>query len=245
MQDIIEGINKIKKELLTFEAELKNAPFGHLNRRGKFYYQAVGRKEIGITKNPTLIGRLCRKKLVQTMSEQHLENLANPLGTYKSKTPLEMIRSFSKTYQNLPLTYYYHHETHKWLEKKVVTNQYPMQTGFQTVNGSITTRSKSESIIANLLQKYNLLFHYDAELALGGKTKFPDFQIINPFTGKTFIWEHFGAINQPRYEEAMHEKIELYAKNGYIIGENIIFTFEIDIMTEDRIKKIIEEIILS
>ena len=244
MQNIVVGINKIKKQLSELETELKNAPAGHLNRKGKFFYQAAEKKEVGITKNPALIQQLCRKKLAQTMTKQHLENLTNPLAAYDNKSPLEMIRSFSKTYQNLPVTHFYHPKTHEWLAKEVETNPYPMQGGFRTVEGNTTTRSKSENLIANLLYKYGLLFHYDAKLQLGKTFKYPDFQIINPFTGKTFIWEHFGALNQPRYEDAMHEKMELYTKNGYIVGENMIFTFEIDILAEGRIKKIIEEVIL-
>lgn len=100
-------------------------------------------------------------------------------------------------------------------------------------------------MIANLLEEYNIPYHYEIALQLGTQTKYPDFVIKNPYTGKTIIWEHFGALDQPVYEKNMNDKMQLYQKHGYKAFENLIYTFEFDMMNNQcRLKDLIEQIIL-
>jgi len=240
----IINLLKIKKELKALEKELKTVPEGRLNRKGKYYYHLVGRKEVAITKDLSLIKRLCRKAYVTARITQLQNNLSKPIEEFDHRTPRELITSLSKTYQDAPISYFYHPSVEKWLAKEKKQNPYPMQNGFRTSLHKILLRSKSEHIIASLLEEYGLLYKYDTELVIGGKSKYPDFQIINPFTGKTVIWEHFGALNQPSYKASMDEKMKLYAQAGYISNETIIFTFEIDIISENRLRDLIEQVIL-
>lgn len=105
-------------------------------------------------------------------------------------------------------------------------------------------RSKSEFMIASLLDEHSIPFHYETLLFLGEHSVYPDFTIKNPYTGKFIIWEHFGILGDLDYVKKMEEKMALYYKHGYRAFDNFIFTFEFDLKNPARMKQIIEEIIL-
>jgi len=244
MKSGVINLNKIRKELEALKIELKTLPEGHLNRRRKFYYHTIRGKSVGITKNKKLIRLLCRKKYILARIKQLENNLSNPVANFDDTLPQDLIQSFSKTYQEVPISYFYHPSMDTWLSKNPEPNSYPIKGGFRTSYNKVLVRSKSEQIIASLLEEYGIPYRYDTKLMLGGKSKYPDFIIKNPFTGKEILWEHFDALHQPKYEESMHEKMNLYSQQGYIPNDTIIFTFEIDITTEHRLINLIENVIL-
>ncbi|MCL2558928.1 MAG: hypothetical protein FWE07_00455 [Turicibacter sp.] len=244
MRNIKINSNKMQNELAGLVTELKSLPEGTLNRRGKYYSHSVGGKDVGITHNKALIRKLCRKKYILARIKQLQHNLSSPISEFDTRLPQALIKTFSKTYQELPIAYFYHPSMAAWLAEETEQNAYPITYGYRTSYNKVLMRSKSEQIIGSLLEEYGIPYRYDALLTLNGKSKYPDFIIKNPFTGKEIIWEHFGALHQPQYEAAMHEKMNLYSQHGYKPEETIIFTFEIDIITEHRLQSLIENIIL-
>ena len=60
----------------------------------------------------------------------------------------------------------------------------------------------------------------------GYGTVFPDFIILDMKKRRTIIWEHLGMMDDPDYVERNLRKINAYLKNGYVIGETLILTFE-------------------
>lgn len=154
-----------------------------------------------------------------------------------------MLENLTTTYSQLPTHYFYHSEVDEFLTKAYPKNIYPDQKNYQSNNGT-TVRSKSEVLIANILEDHNIPYRYEIPLKMGTHQKYPDFTIMHPFTGEIIIWEHFGALNQPGYEEKMNEKMRLYLKNNYLPFKNLIYTFEFD-LSPKRLKNIIEEIILK
>ena len=90
-------------------------------------------------------------------------------------------------------------------------------------------RSKSEVIIANLLEQYKIPYHYEFPLTLentGMKIIYPDFKILNVRLRQELFWEHFGLMDDPDYAEKAVRKIGLYIRNDYYPGENLIITCE-------------------
>lgn len=83
---------------------------------------------------------------------------------------------------------------------------------------------------------------YEPRMILSGETVYPDFMIIHPVTKKVFLWEHFGKMDDPDYEQRAYEKIALYRKNGFFPDRNFIMTFEDrrNPLTNRQIKAIIE-----
>lgn len=85
--------------------------------------------------------------------------------------------------------------------------------------------SKDEVMIDNALLAHGLHVRYEPELKLGNKMLYPDFQIMNPKTGKSIYWEHFGMMDSPNYLKRNIPKLIKYLWNGYYPGVNFIATF--------------------
>lgn len=88
-------------------------------------------------------------------------------------------------------------------------------------------RSKSEKIIADKLYKKGVPYRYEFPYRLKGMGMvYSDFTCLRKWDRKEIIWEHFGMMTDPTYAKNAVRKIEMYEKNGYIPGKNIIYTFE-------------------
>ena len=121
-------------------------------------------------------------------------------------------------------------------------NTFPDKGIYKTNRGEMV-RSKSEKIIADALEKYNIPYQYEPMLELGYNIVYPDFVILNMRTQKTLYWEHLGLLSDSEYAEKNFKKIQEYEKNGYILGRDLITTMEfldmpIDVkIVEDKIKE--------
>lgn len=98
---------------------------------------------------------------------------------------------------------------------------------FSTVGG-LKVRSKSEAIIAGLLEINNVPFRYEAALNLGDKTYYPDFTILRPGDKKILYWEHFGMADDEGYSTSMDRKMAIYRKHGIVPWDQLITTYEIE-----------------
>ena len=99
---------------------------------------------------------------------------------------------------------------------------------YYTTERGENVRSKSELIIANMLNKYDIPYQYEAKLVLsGGKVIYPDFTILNVSKRKTVYWEHLGLVSEIDYAEKNYLKLINYEKNDIILGDNLIVTMEL------------------
>jgi len=249
MRCISDIVNDLKKNLERVNDELKKLPPGRLKKRRNFYYHAVDGKEVVITKNPKLIRKLCRKRHLLDYKKQLENNISyfsRNSNKFDERTREEMIRSLPNTYKGLPDDYFlYLSSIEDWLAESYEKNPFQLKDGYTTEKG-ITFRSKSEYIIAIILDSYNIPYRYEAALHLDeSQTNYPDFTILNPYNGTLIILEHFGAIHQPGYVEEMNNKMYLYMKHGFIPYETLICTFEPDIKDTNRLRTLIENIILK
>lgn len=74
---------------------------------------------------------------------------------------------------------------------------------------------------------------------------YPDFTILNIHTGEITYYEHVGCLDDPIYADAFVRKMNNYIRNGIVLGENLIATFEsrehpLDLIV---VRKIIEKLI--
>lgn len=103
-------------------------------------------------------------------------------------------------------------------------------------------RSKSEIWIADTLLKNNIPYRYECPLKLkSGRVVYPDFTILDMRNRKIYIWEHLGKMDDVDYVKKTIKKINEYEKSGFMLGDNLILTFE----TADMIvnTKTIEDIV--
>ena len=77
-------------------------------------------------------------------------------------------------------------------------------------------RSKSEVIIANELLAQGIdRYEYEAQLSLpDGKTRYPDFTIVDDDTGERYYWEHLGLLHNPDYAARWKRKLDAYREAG-------------------------------
>ena len=86
-------------------------------------------------------------------------------------------------------------------------------------------RSKSELVIANKLHAMKLAYRYEEFLVGNDGTRvLPDFTFVDA-AGDRVIWEHLGMLDRDEYRGRWQWKLGWYAKNGFVMGENL-FTSE-------------------
>lgn len=97
---------------------------------------------------------------------------------------------------------------------------------FYTAKGE-RVRSKSELIIANLLNGEGIPYRYEYPIHLKGMGKiYPDFTVLNVRMRKEMYLEHLGMMDDPSYAERALQKIATYEQNGIFTGEKLILTYE-------------------
>lgn len=88
-------------------------------------------------------------------------------------------------------------------------------------------RSKTEVIIANMLDNYGVPYKYEKPLFLEpfGEIR-PDFTVLNVRERKEYYWEHLGMLDDPVYLNNTLDKVQRYELNEYFLGDRLILTAE-------------------
>ena len=85
-------------------------------------------------------------------------------------------------------------------------------------------RSKSEVIIADILNQEGIPHRYEYPLQLKGWGRvYPDFTVLNVRERKEIYWEHLGMMDDPNYVENALQKLALYQQNGILIIPHLGF----------------------
>ncbi len=88
-------------------------------------------------------------------------------------------------------------------------------------------RSKSEKLLADYFLHHGIPYKYEKPLYLRGYgTVYPDFTLLSKKLQREVYWEHDGKMDDPTYARAAVKKIRTYEKNGFLLGRDVIFTFE-------------------
>lgn len=116
-----------------------------------------------------------------------------------------------------------------------------------------SVRSKSEVIIAGILDRLGIEYAYEIPLAgKDGVTRYPDFTFEDDETGVIYYLEHLGMLRDPRYKERWQRKLNWYRTYGIIPWdegggpEGTLITTEDDEkggIKEDKIERKIREIL--
>lgn len=98
-------------------------------------------------------------------------------------------------------------------------------TKYYTEKGE-RVRSKSEVIIANMLNALNIPYKYECPLKLGDITIYPDFTILDVDERREKYLEHFGMMGDSDYVSNAMLKIATFEQNNIFLGERLICSFE-------------------
>ena len=96
---------------------------------------------------------------------------------------------------------------------------------FYTRKG-LRVRSKSEVIIADMLDEASIPFLYEKPLKLQSGDVHPDFTLLDLVTRSEKYWEHFGLMDDMDYRNNAFSKIRNYEASGYYQHDSLIWTFE-------------------
>lgn len=238
--NMLERLEKLQKLQQSIEKELKRAPEGKLRisnkKSGPQYYCRYEKKD--------KTGKYIPRK--DTAAAQKLAQKDYNLSTLKTvKAEIQAVKRFLSAYPDVAAEEIYMHMTEqrkelinpleltdevfaeRWLneefEHKVAVDS---DLGFSTDHGEIV-RSKSEWIIANLLEKYGVPYRYECKLLLMGYgTIHPDFTVLNVRERRVKYWEHEGMMDDLEYAEKAIRRDRAYIRNGYMPGDTLILTSE-------------------
>jgi len=259
-----------------YEAELQDLPEGSLCRKTKrgrtfLYHYRCSRSSDGSgkliqtqrylsKKEDGMKTALKRRRFIEKSLPYLYDNIdaaKNFLKKYKSYDPLVVANNLPIAYAGVPFdpitvceippgSRVRVEDIENWKNEPYEKNElFPEKLKHGTSSG-IKVRSKSECIIAELLDAKGIPFRYEAALELNGKTYYPDFTILRPKDGKIMYWEHFGMTDDTTYNNSMMQKLAAYNNFGITLWNQLIATFEgkDDSFDVRHINKIIELLIL-
>ncbi len=264
--EILTTYEKLRNK---YKIELDEGPDGSLlhQMKGKHvqflhsFNQNGVRKRKGINRKPDLIKNLAKKEFDRKAYEILSNNVAVINEAMNKHIPFDVdqiLQSMNKAYALLPDEYFFDRDMlsaaagmDDGLQAKVRRHEewwkmpykeywgYPQHKTRTTSRGQ-KVRSISELLIAEKLYEYNIPFHYEEELEIGGKTFAPDFT----FEGadyKCFYLDYFGMMDNEGYARRNLLKLGDYYNAGLIPGDNLIVAFNLSgILNAGTIKAIIE-----
>lgn len=234
---IQKEIKMLEKELARLEEELKMLPYGSLrctSSRGtdQFYVNGnyISKKQMNKVKG--IAQREYDDKLVSVIKSrlQMLQQLELSYVSHELENCFENVCKARRKHIT-PVFETVEEKILRFLEEEYEPGKFDEDnhTEFITVNG-VRVRSKSEVLISNYLNQYGIPYRYEKPIALldWNKTVIcrPDFTVMNKRTGKIFLYEHLGRMDDEDYVSANMRKLDLYEKNNYLLGENLIVTHE-------------------
>lgn len=116
--------------------------------------------------------------------------------------------------------------TLEWLNEPTIYSNFMLENKIFKTPAGVLVRSKSELLIASLLESKNIAYKYEARLLLNGRFAYPDFTIMHPRTHDIIILEHFGMMHDDEYRTKNNFKIMDYLNAGYRLGDNFIATYD-------------------
>ena len=226
----------IKKNSLT----ISKAPDGTLKAKkhgkGFQYFQYIsGEKsgEIYLKKNQFDLAKLLAQKeydsKVLNCAQTELKLLTKLNDLYQQTSVESVYDEIATSKQTLINPIYLPDKQYiqQWQKMEYSQNEYYKETmEFYSDKGE-KMRSKSEVMIANALNKRKIPYKYECPLELNFYgLVYPDFTILKVDERKEIYWEHFGLMDHYDYREKNLQKIMYYQMNNYVLGENMIVTFE-------------------
>lgn len=208
----------LKRKQTMMEKKIKQLPEGKLVKKtakGKSYYYAEIEGKLTSLRNDN---ERIEKYRIRKEAEKWLSDI---------KENLMLLEKFLSNYVPLPAAVY-HADTiqgQKWEFVRGEQNSYKTDSRELIFKG-VHYGSKSEMLIAAVLDSYGIEFKYEVTLKHGFRKMFPDFVVKRPKDGKIFFWEHAGVTGKDEYVKDLHAKLDDYHAEGINLWDNLIVTFD-------------------
>ncbi len=244
MEQVLSRLKKREEYLLKIKSEketaLKNSPEGTLRITGQDetteYYHRRNKTDVNGNyidkKDSFLVKQLAQKsydKKIISSIDAELNALKKYFSMYPEVCAEQIYDTLHWKRQKLvepiiePLEQYIKNWESFEYKSKTFDEDYPE---FYSAKGE-RVRSKSEVIIADMLNKERIPYRYECPIYLKGVGwRYPDFTVLNVRKRKELYWEHFGMMDEAFYAEKAVRRIGDLERNGIFPGENLILTFE-------------------
>ena len=233
----IEYLNELHKQICDF---LKTSPEGHLkicrskSNRIQYYVRKIDDSDYVYLRHDqnelatAIAQRDYYLKMKKAVEAEIASIKSGKLLDSSFITADEMYDHLSEERQKLvtPLTVTSSMFRKQWQAVEYVHKQeYEESTIFTTTRGE-NVRSKSEYMIAEALNKYDIPYRYEYPVRIGRILFHPDFMILRMRDKKEVLWEHLGMIDNPEYSKDAVSRISEFNKGGYVLGDNLLISME-------------------
>lgn len=244
MRKIEEELRVRQKELQKIKDEkekaLECAPPGHLrinaSQGNTHYYHRTEPKDLSgkyIRKRDMEFIRALAQKEYDQKVLRSVDNELKGIEAYLRKasqiSPEEIFEELHQEKKKLvvPIRISTEEYIRRWQNVKYESKGFEEDAvEIYTAKGE-RVRSKSEVIIADMLEREGIPYRYEYPLRLKGwGVVYPDFTLLHKKTRKEIYWEHLGMMDNPEYAENAIQKIALYEQNGIYPGEGLLLTYE-------------------
>ena len=234
-----DRISALLEKLTNARLENQNPPDGSLkvSFQGKIpqYYQALPHQ----TKKPKYIRKENKELAVRLAQKEYNNKLISSLS--KEIQLLDALKEFYNTsspediFEKLPVgkaalikPAFITDEQfiREWLDVPYTKLGFPDNSPALYTGNGIRVRSKSEIVIGNLFEKYNIPYRYEFPTKIKGRIIYPDFTILKRSTRQEIVWEHFGLLDNSEYREQFMTKYNNYLLSGYYPGISLMMSFE-------------------
>lgn len=253
MEDIRKSLEeqktKVEKAIRIAQQTIKNSPKGRLrtsksnNYFHYFYHEeeetvgAKGSRGIYIPKSGLdFAKKLAQKEYCGKLLEkaEKLLKEIKKLERIYDRYPLEAVFSnLCAARKNLvePVVYPIEEYIRKWEAVEYTPGVFDENDNseYYSAKGE-RVRSKSEKIISDELFMAGIPYRYEFPLKLyvfnQERIFRPDFTVLNKRTGRQFIIEHFGMMDNSSYYNNTLQKLDAFEQNGFLIGRDILLFHE-------------------
>ena len=227
LEDKLDELSAIEKNALK---ELTKLPEGKIyaKRRGENCCQFFWKKDSETEYTEKVLKTICeQRKLIEKFVKKYNEKSVLDVVNKISEPKLEKIKMYVKDDMAYICDWYKKQEE---IIAKASKYVYSIKAGedieILTEKGE-SVKSKSEKIIADKLNMMNIPYRYEVPLYLKGYGYVkPDFKVLNVSTRKEYYWEHYGMMDNKDYIIKALKKKNSYISNNFIVGDNLIETYE-------------------
>lgn len=233
-EELEQLIGKIRESLL-------NVPEGRLRisycKDAVQYYQCLDdeAKRAGHyirKKDQKLAYELAQKEYdysLLAIAEKNLKNIKRFLKHYQANELQQIYEKLSRDKKQLiePRAMSDEKYAENWMKEEYKQKQFAEGAAEIYTERGERVRSKSEKIIADMLNKRNIFYKYECPIELRGVGIIhPDFTVLDKKSRKEIYWEHMGMMDNGEYCENALRRIDAYVKNGIMPGDRLLITYE-------------------
>ncbi len=248
---INDGIIKVKQETLDTPKVKLRIYASSKNKKVKFYIRKKSERngKYISSKQMELIKKIAQQQYNETLLKKLLHEqkiLKQFIRTYTPENFAAIYDKYHYIRKTLVTPLYISNEKYaeNWINVKYEPLHFDAGDPAYIVSENLHVRSKSEMIIAQALKNANIPFRYEFPVSFEKHSTFyPDFLCLNKRTREEFFWEHLGMMGDDDYAAKNIHKLNLFIKNGFFPGKNLILTMECKSATIqiETINKLINE----